>query len=93
MAKPYSSLTYEDLDTGNYELEELDRLLAAEEVCWGFNIAIASGLLDAIPIEDRADVLAVIGYEKWANLAVETGILPSEADTTYEAGPVPGYMM
>lgn len=60
--------------------EKLDeRLAAAEEVCWALMVMIGLGEgLEEMPLEWRPWLGEPL--QKWAHLAVETGILPAGSD-------------
>lgn len=74
----YKELSVPEIQAGKVSKNTAMRLIAAEEAMWGFTNAIALGLLNDIPMEQRGKVIEAIGYDEWADLAVQTGILPHE---------------
>lgn len=80
MAEPYSGLTRQQISMRHAKPEEVERLLAAEEVCWGILNTMALVGIDLSNQENREQFLKYISFEKWLDLAVSTGILPGEED-------------
>jgi len=76
MADPYTGLTHQQIAMRHYKPAEIERLLAAEEVCWGILNTIALVGIDLNTHENREEFIKRISYHQWLDLAVETGILP-----------------
>jgi hypothetical protein len=76
--KNYTGVDIDDLMAGKVSEKVAQRLLAAENVCWGFTNAVALGLMNDIPLENRGQLIDNMTYNEWADLAAETGILPNE---------------
>lgn len=65
-----------DEETASPELVEA-RHKAAEEVCWYIVLGMALGYFN-LPMHERKDFAK--DFEKWTNLAVETGVMRSGDD-------------
>ncbi len=80
MAEPYTGLTRQQIKMRHVTDAEIERLLAAEEVCWGVLNTMALVGIDLSIQENRELFLKQISYHKWVDLAVETGVLPDGED-------------